>query len=88
MLINKRNNAGLKHFNDSKSFTEYSNDMDDVYKNIDEYNVNKKCKILIVVDDVIADMLSNAYYHNPIVTELFIRVRKLNNILLFCNKKY
>ena len=51
-----------------------SNDMDDIYKNIEEFNLNKKCKILIAFDDVIADMLSNKKL-NPIVTELFIRGR-------------
>ena len=47
-LINKRENTGLKHLNNSKAFTEYPNDMDDVHENIEEYNPNKKCKILIV----------------------------------------
>ena len=61
--------------------------MDDIYKNIEEYNPNKKRKILIVFDDMIADMLSNKKL-NPIVTELFIRGRKLNiscfyNTILF-----
>ena len=65
--------AGLKHLNDCKSFVEYSNDMDDIYKNIEKYNPNKKCKILIVFDDIIADMFSNKKL-NPIVTEIFIRV--------------
>ena len=51
--------TGLKHFNDSKAFIEYSNDMDNIYKNIEEYNQMKKCKILIVFDDMIADMISN-----------------------------
>ena len=49
----------LKHFNDSKAFTEYSNDLDDIYKNIKEYNPNKKGKILIAFDDVVGDMFSN-----------------------------
>ena len=40
-LINKRESTGLKHFNDPKAFTEYSNDMQDVYKNIDEYNADE-----------------------------------------------
>ena len=40
-LINERESTGLKHFNDPKAFTEYSNDMQDVYKNIDEYNADK-----------------------------------------------
>ena len=46
--------------------------MDDIYKNIEEYNPNKKCKILIAFDDLIADMLSNKIL-NQIVIELFIR---------------
>ena len=53
MLIEKRENTGLKYLNDSKAFIEYSNDMDDIYKNIEEYNPNKKQKILIVFDDMI-----------------------------------
>ena len=56
--------------------------MDDIYKNIEEYNPNKELKILIAFDDMIADMLSNKYL-NPIVTELFIRERKLNIFLVF-----
>ena len=76
-LINKRESTGLKHLNDSKAFIKYSNDMDDIYKNIEEYNPNKKQKILIVFDDLIADMLSNKKI-NPIVTELFNREKKLN----------
>ena len=46
VLIDKRENVGLKYFNDPKAFIEYSNDMQDVYKNIDEYNPGKKRKIL------------------------------------------
>ena len=49
---------------------EYANDMDDIYENIEEYNPNKKHKILIAFDDIIADMLSNEK-PNPIVTEIF-----------------
>ena len=86
-LINKRESTGLKHFNDSKAFIEYSNDMDDIYKNIEEYNPNKKRKILIVFDDMIADMLSNKNL-NPIVTKLFIRGRKLNIFLVFITQSY
>ena len=40
-LIKKRESIGLKHFNDPKAFIEYSNDMQDVYKNIEEYNIGK-----------------------------------------------
>ena len=52
LLINKRETTGLKYLNDSKAFIEYSNDMDDIYKNIEEYNLNKKRKILMVFDDI------------------------------------
>ena len=81
-LINKREGVGIDHFNDPKGFIEYSNDMQDVYKNIDEYNPGKKHKILIVFDDMIADMINNKKL-NLIVTELFIRGRKLNISLAF-----
>ena len=56
-LINKREKVGLDHFNDPKAFIDYLNDMQDVYKNIEDYNPNKKRKVLIVFDDVIADMI-------------------------------
>ena len=59
MLINKREGAGINHFNDSETFIVYSNDMADIYKNIKERNQNKKRKKLIVFNDMIADMLSN-----------------------------
>ena len=52
-------NKGSKHFNDSKAFTEYSNNKDIIYKSIEEYNPNQKHEILIVFNDTIADMLSN-----------------------------
>ena len=60
-LINKKESTGLKHFHDSKAFNEYSNYIDDIYKNIEGYNPNKKQKISIVFDDMIAHMLSNKY---------------------------
>ena len=61
--------------------------MDNIYKNIEEYNPNKKRKILIVFDNMIADMLSNKKL-NSIVTELFIRGRKLNISLVFITQSY
>ena len=71
-LINKREKVGLNHYDDPKAFMEYSNDMQDVYKNIADYNLGKKRKVLIGFDDMIADMINNKKL-NPIVTELFIR---------------
>ena len=81
-LINIREKVGLKFFNDPKAFVEYSNDVSDVYKNIDEYNVDQDRKILIVFDDIISDIIKNKKL-NSIVTELFIRGRKINISLIF-----
>ena len=86
-LISKRESTGLKHFNDPKAFIEYSNDMQNVYENIDEYNTDKERKILIVFDDMIADMINNKKL-NSVVTELFIRGRKLNISLVFITLSY
>ena len=58
-LINKREILGTNHFNDPKAFIENSNDMYDVYKNINDYNPDKQNKILIVFDDMIADIINN-----------------------------
>ena len=86
-LINERESTGLKPFNDRKAFIEYSDDMQDVYKNIGEYNIWKKRKISIVFDDVIADMIINKKI-NPVVIEFFIRSRKLNTSLVFIMQSY
>ena len=61
--------------------------MQDGYKNIEEYNLGKKRKVLIVFDDMIADMINNKKL-NPIVTELFIRGRKLNISIVFITESY
>ena len=86
-LINKREKVGLNHFNDPKAFIEYSNDIQDVYKNIEGYNPIKKCKVLIIFDDMIVDMINNNKL-NPIVTELFITGRKLNICIVFITQFY
>ena len=70
-----------------KAFIEYSNNKYDIYKDIEEYNANKKRKILITFDDMIANML-NIKKLNPIVTELFLIGRKLNIYLVFIAKSY
>ena len=57
VLIKKREGVGLKHCNDPKAFIKYSNDMDDVCENIEEYHPNKNSKILTVFDGRIADRL-------------------------------
>ena len=61
--------------------------MDYVYRNVGEYNPDKKRKILITYDDMVADMLSNKKL-NPVVTEYFIRGRKLNIPLAFITQSY
>ena len=85
--INKRESLGLKHFNDPKAFIGYSDDMHDVYKNINDYNPDKENKILIVYDDMIADMI-NYKKLNSIVTELLTRSRKLNISPVFITQSY
>ena len=85
--ITIRKSVGLNRFNDPKDFIEYSNDMQDVYKDIDECNADKKRKILIVFDDMIADMINNKNL-NSIVTELLIRGKKLNISLVFITQLY
>ena len=82
ILINKKESTILKHFNDFKAFIEYSNDMQDVYENIEEYNTDKERKILIAFDNMIADMINNKKL-NSIVTEFFIRGRKLSISIVF-----
>ena len=76
-LISKIESTGLKHFNDSKAFIKNSNDIQNVDKNIKEYNRDKERKILILFDDMIPDMINNKRL-NSIIGELFIRDRKLN----------
>ena len=86
-IIKKREKVGLNHYDNPKAFLEYSNDMQDVSKNIEDYNPGKKRKILIVFDDMIADIIINKKV-NPIVTKLFIRGRKLNISIAFITQSY
>ena len=86
-VINKTESLGIDHFNDSKAFIEYSNNMRDVYKNINYYNLDKENKILIAFDDMIADIIHNKKL-DSIVTELFITARKLNTSLVFITQSY
>ena len=86
-FIKNRENAGTKHVNDSKAFIECSNTMDDVYKSINDYNPNRRRKILIVFDDMIADIMTNKKFQ-VIIKELFIRCRRTNTSLLFITQSY
>ena len=87
-LINKREKLGLDHFNDPKAFIDYSNGMQHICKKTEDYNPDKKRKVLIVFHDMIADMINNNKRLNPIVTELFIRGRKLNITIAFITQSY
>ena len=86
-LINKRESTGSKYFNDPKAFIEYSDARQDAYKNIYEHNADKDSKLLIIFDDMIADMINNKKL-NSLVTKLFIRGRKLNISLVFITQSY
>ena len=86
-LIKNRENVGIKHLNNSKAFIECSNTMNNVYKNIDNYNPNRKRKILIVFDNMIADIMTNKKFQS-IIKELFIKCRKINYSLVFITQSY
>ena len=86
-VINNRKNAGIKNYNDPNAFIEYSNTMDDVFENIDDYKTKMKRRILIVFDDMIADIMTNKKFES-IITELFIMFRKLNISIVFITQSY
>ena len=86
-LVKKRKDAGIKHLNFSNALTECSNTMDDVSENFDDYNPNRKRKILIASDDMIAEIMTNKKFQ-AIIKELFIKCRKLNISLAFIAQSY
>ena len=92
-LIKKLENAGIKHLNDPNRLIECSNTMDGVYKNINDYNPRRKRKILIVFDDMIADVKGNKKLQ-AIIEDLFIKLQKTqyftrfyHTVLFFCSKR-
>ena len=87
VIIKNREDVGIKHLNDPKAFIEYSQCMDDVYNNINDYNPTRKRKMLIVFADMIADIMSNKKFQ-AIIKKLFIRCRKLNIPLVFITQSY
>ena len=87
MLIKKREDVAIKVVNDSKVFIEYSQCMDDVYNNIDDYNPPRKRKYLIVFDDMISDTMTDKTFQ-AIIKKLFIRSRKLNISPVFITQSY
>ena len=86
-LIKRHEDIGTSHFNDANAFIECSAIMDDVYQNIDDYNPNRKRKILIVFDDMNADIMANKNFQ-AIIKEVFIRCRKSNISLVFITQSY
>ena len=86
-LINKREQAGIKNLNYLHAFIEYSNDMNDVLDDINKYNKNRDKNVLIIFDDMIADIMRSEKF-KAIVKELFIRCRKLNISIVFITRSY
>ena len=84
-LIKKSEDIQTKHLNGSKTLIEYSNNMWDVFKNIEEYNPGMECKVLLVFDDMVADMHNNKTLNS---LNLFIRRRKLTFSLVFITQSY
>ena len=86
-LINKGEQAGIKNLNDPKAFIEYSDDMDVVLDDINNYNKNRDKKVLIVFYDMIADTEYNKHFKR-IIKELFYRARKINVSIIFITQSY
>ena len=86
-LINKREQAGIKNLDDPKAFIEYSDDMDDVLDDINNYNKNRDKKVLIVFYDMNADIEYNKKF-KKIIKELFYRARKINVSIVFITQSY
>ena len=87
-LIKKREDARTKHLNDLSAFIECSNTMDDIYENIDDYNPSRKRKVLLVFDDMIADIMINKKFQDIIKEqriEYFTCV--YHSVLFFCSKR-
>ena len=86
-LINKREQAGIKNLNDPHAFIEYSDDMNDVLDDINNYNKNRDKKVLIFLDDMIADIEYNKNFKR-LIKELFYRARKINVSIVFIIQSY
>ena len=86
-LINKREQAGIKNLNDPHAFIEYSDDMNDVLDDINNYNKNRHKKVLIVFDDIIADIEYNKNF-KQIIKELFYKACKINISIVCITQSY
>ena len=87
ILIHKREQGGIKDLNDPNAFIEYSDDMDDVPDDVNNYNKNRDKKVLIVFDDMIADIEYNKKFKR-IIKEPFYRARKINVSIGFITQSY
>ena len=81
MLLKVLKGAGLKHYNDSDAFIEYSNDMNDIYKNIDHYYLNNTRKVLFVFDNMIADIIRGTKLNSLLVLYYTIIILQCQKIL-------
>ena len=86
-MIKKREGAGIKNLNNPNAFIACSNTMDDIYEDTDNYNQKRDKKVLIVFDDMTADIMGNKKFQ-AIIKELFIRCRKLNISLFVISQSY
>ena len=86
-LINKREQAGIKNLNDPKAFIEYSDDMNDVYDDISNFNKKRDKKVLIVFDDMIADIEYNKDFKR-MIKELLYGGTKMNISIVFITQSY
>ena len=86
-LINKIEQAGMKNLQDPKAFIEYSDDMNNVYGDISNYNRKRDKKVLLVFDDMIADIEYDKNF-KKIIKELCYRTRKLNVSIVFITQSY
>ena len=86
-LINRREQAGIKNLNESHAFIEYSDDMNDALDDINDYNKNRDKKVLIVFDDMIADIEYDKKFKR-IIKELFFRACKINVSVVFLTQSY
>ena len=86
LLINKREKAGINFNNDPTAFIEYSNSIDDIFPQIEDYNKKRK-KILIIFHGMISHVMSDEKAQR-VLNDLFIRCRKLNISLCFLTQSY
>ena len=86
-LLKEEKKVGIKNLKHPKVFIDYSQTIDDVYGNLESYNPKEKRRVLIVFDEIKADIEFNKKLC-PIVTELFLRERKFNISLVFISQSY